>query len=214
MVRNFKVRRLWLVALAVAMLAGMLLVPAAQAAPAESGSGYWYTVQPGDTWVRLSHRTGLSVAALQNANPSHIHPPYNWLYVGHKLWIPTAPPSPHPPPPSPPPGCGYWYTVQHSDSWTKISAKTGISIASLQAANPSKVRPPSYWLYAGESLYIPCGHAPPPSPGYWYTVQPGDTWYKLAARTGRSVAALQGANPAHIHPPYHWLYVGHKLWIP
>lgn len=209
-----KPRRVLVVALVAAVLLGAILAPAANAAPASApaySGGYWYTVQPGDTWARLSQRTGLSIGTLQAANPAHIHPPYNWLYVGHVLWIPAGPP----PPPPPPPGCDYWYTVQYGDSWSVISSRTGVSISALQAANPSKVRPPSYWLYAGEKLYIPCGYHPPyPSPGYWYTVQPGDTWYGVAAKTGRSVAQLQGANPAHIHPPYHWLYIGHKLWIP
>lgn len=112
--------------------------------------------------------------------------------------------------------CGYWYTVQPGDSWSRLSARTGISIAALQAANPSHIHPHN-WLYVGHTLWIPCGGPPPPPPpppcGYWYTVQPGDSWSSLSARTGISIAALQAANPAHIHP-HNWLYVGHKLWIP
>jgi hypothetical protein len=85
------------------------------------------------------------VGTLQAANPAHIHPNL-WLYVGHTLWIPCGG--------QPAPG-GYWYTVVAGDGWYRVSAKTGVSVAALQAANPSKVRPPNYWLYVGEKLWIP-----------------------------------------------------------
>ncbi len=162
-------RTRWLIGLSLALLLALLVVPVAQAAPPESSSvqscGYWYTVQPGDSWSRLSARTGISIAALQAANPAHIHP-HNWLYVGHTLWIPCG----APPPPPPPPTCGYWYTVrsgdswsrlssvtgvQPGDSWSRISQHTGVPLNTLYAANPGKVRPPSYVIYVGEVLCIP-----------------------------------------------------------
>lgn len=207
-------RATWLLAALIALLLVMAVAPAAQAAPppapAASSCGYWYTVQPGDTWYKLSAHTGISVAALQAANPAHIHP-NNWLYVGHVLWIPAGCP---PPPPPPPPGCGYWYMVQHGDSWTHVSWKTGVSISALQAANPGKVRPPSYWLYAGESLWIPCGPPPPPACLYWYTVHQGDSWSSVSAMTGAPVHMLQAANPSKVRPPRYWLYIGDILCIP
>lgn len=60
-----------------------------------------------------------------------------------------------PPPPPPPPTCSYHYTVQRGDSWFAISRMTGVPVNTLYAANPTKVRPPSYVLFVGEVLCIP-----------------------------------------------------------
>lgn len=143
-------RSRWLIGLSLALLLVFVVAPVAQAAPATAPSeqtcGYWYTVQRGDSWSRLSARTGISIAALQAANPAHIHPNY-WLIVGHTLWIPCG-------------GggggtCSFHYTVRSGDSWFAISRATGVPLSTLYAANPTKVRPPSYVLYVGEVLCIP-----------------------------------------------------------
>ena len=208
-------RASWLMAVLIAMLLVMAVVPAVQAAPAAASCGYWYTVQPGDSWSRVSARTGVSVAALQAANPGLVRPPRNWLYVGDSLWIPCAS-APLPPPPS---TCGYWYTVQPGDSWSVIARRTGTSVQVLQAANPAKVRPGNI-IYAGESLWVPCsGTVPPPPPphppacAYYYTVQPGDSWSRISSMTGFSISALQAANPALVRPGS-VLYVGDTMCIP
>jgi LysM repeat protein len=206
----------WLIAMLIAMLLVVAVVPAAQAAPEPAPTsvscGYWYAVQPGDSWSRVSARTGVSVHALQAANPSKVRPPRYWLYVGDSLWIPCGGPPPPPP-------CGYSYRVQPGDSWSVISARTGVSMSALQAANPSKVRPPSYVLYVGEVLWIPCGMPPPPPPPppscvYYYTVQPGDSWYRISGMTGVPVNLLYAANPGKVRPPSYVLYVGETLCIP
>ena len=216
----------WLMAMLIAVLLIMAVAPAAQAAPepvpAAVSCGYWYTVQPGDSWSRVSAWTGVSVAALQAANPSKVRPPRNWLYVGDTLWIPCA----STPPPSPPPTCGYWYTVQPGDSWSVIARRTGTSVQALQAANPAKVRPGNV-IYAGESLWIPCsGTVPPPGPppgpppphppacAYYYTVQPGDSWSRISATTGIPLNMLYAANPGKVRPPSYVVYVGETLCIP
>jgi hypothetical protein len=49
--------------------------------------GYWYHVVPGDSWYRVSWKTGVSVWALKNANPSLVRW-NNWLYVSDLMWIP------------------------------------------------------------------------------------------------------------------------------
>ncbi len=50
--------------------------------------GYWYKVVPGDTWYGVSRKTGVSVWALMNANPSLIR--WNkWLYVCDWMWVPN-----------------------------------------------------------------------------------------------------------------------------
>lgn len=218
------IRLPWVLALAMALLVVLGFVPSAQAAPepapAAMSCGYWYSVQPGDSWSRVSARTGVPVGALQAANPGLVRPPRNWLYVGDVMWIPCSPAPPGPPPGPPPPSCGYWYTVRPGDSWSVIAARTGTSISALQAANPSKVRPGNV-IFAGESLWIPCGGgppSPPPPPGggcvYQYTVQRGDSWFAISRATGVPVSALQAANPSKVRPPSYVLYVGETLCIP
>lgn len=70
----------------------------------------WYIVQPGDSWSSLAARTGLSIRALQAANP-YAARPNQWLVIGERLWIPRMPaalgrpvatPTPTYAPPSPP----------------------------------------------------------------------------------------------------------------
>ena len=108
-----------------------------------------------------------------------------------------------------PPSGGYWYKVVPGDTWYAVSRKTGVSVSALMSANPSLIRW-NNWLYVCDWVWIPC--CPQPG-GYWYQVQPGDTWYGLSRKTGYSWWALWNANPAH-HHWNNWLYIGHWLWIP
>jgi LysM repeat protein len=210
-------RTRWLIGLTLAVLLVLLVGPVAQAAPADASSvqscGYWYTVRPGDSWSRVSAATGVSVAALQAANPSLVRPPHNWLFVGDTMWIPCG----APPPPAPPPGCGYWYTVRPGDSWSRLSSVTGVSISALKAANPAHIHP-NNWLFVGHTLWIPCGAPPPPPPpptcSYHYTVQSGDSWYAISRSTGVPVNTLYAANPGKVRPPSYVIYVGEVLCIP
>ncbi len=50
-------------------------------------TGAWYTVQAGDSWTTLARRFGMSVRALQQANPQAVRRS-GWLYRGERLWIP------------------------------------------------------------------------------------------------------------------------------
>jgi hypothetical protein len=51
-------------------------------------AGYWYHVVPGDSWYKVSRKTGVSVRTLMNANPSLVR--WNrWLYVSDWMWIPN-----------------------------------------------------------------------------------------------------------------------------
>ncbi len=50
--------------------------------------------------------------------------------------------------------------------------------------------------------------------GYDYTVQPGDNWSSVAARTGLSVAELKAANPRAAGRGSGWLIEGERLFIP
>ena len=110
---------------------------------------------------------------------------------------------------------GYGYKVVPGDTWYGVSRKTGVSVSALMSANPALVRW-NNWLYACDSMWIPCCPqpcCPQPTYGYWYQVVPGDTWYGVSWKTGRSYYTLWNANPAH-HHWCNWLYAGHWLWIP
>ncbi len=50
--------------------------------------------------------------------------------------------------------------------------------------------------------------------GRWYRIQRGDSWSKLAQRTGLAVATLKAANPAAANHPQGWLIVGQTLCLP
>ncbi|HXF62241.1 MAG TPA: LysM domain-containing protein, partial [Caldilineaceae bacterium] len=52
-----------------------------------------------------------------------------------------------------------------------------------------------------------------PAPGYYYTVQEGDTWEAVAQRTGVPVDQLQAANPDAVRENG-WLLNGEQLFIP
>lgn len=150
-----RLSKAWLVTLVVVLMLVTVVVPAAEAAPpahdySRPGQrcGYRATVQRGESWSSISAYTGVPIHALQAANPGKVHPPRYWLYAGEALWIPCGGPPP-------PPACMYYYTVRHGDSWYSVSRHTGVPVHALQAANPGKVRPPQYWLYAGETLCIP-----------------------------------------------------------
>ena len=108
-------------------------------------------------------------------------------------------------------GEGYWYTVRPGDSWWSISVQTGIPVGALQAANPQAIRP-NLWLWQGERLWIPTGQVTRQR-GYWYIVQPGDSWLDLAIRTGVSVSVLKRLNPQAIHPN-DWMWAGDRIFIP
>jgi LysM repeat protein len=50
--------------------------------------------------------------------------------------------------------------------------------------------------------------------GQWYRIQRGDSWSRLAQRTGLPVATLKAANPAAASHPQGWLIVGQTLCLP
>ena len=49
-------------------------------------------------------------------------------------------------------GCGS-YVVQRGDTLFSIGMRYGMTVAAMRQANPSL----GYWLYAGQTIQIPCG---------------------------------------------------------
>jgi len=93
----------------------------------------------------------------------------------------------------PPP---YWI-VRPGDTLMEIAARTGVSVAQLQAFNPD-VDPIA--LVPGERLKLWL-HPPKPSPTpvplgplYW-TVRSGESFGSIAAKTGINIVTLEQLNP-------------------
>jgi LysM repeat protein len=137
----------WIVPLVIVL--SLFLVPVAFAAPAPHypSCGYWYPVQWGQTLASISRATGISAAAIAQAN-GLVNP--NYIRAGQSLWIPCPP---GPPPPPPPPACGYWYTVRWGDTLNSIAWRSGVSVWAIAQANG--LYNPNY-IYAGQALWIPC----------------------------------------------------------
>ena len=107
----------------------MMVVPVASAAAPDASSGYWYTVQRGDTLYSISMRTGVNIATLKAYN--HI-PNANHIYAGQSLWIPGHPGN-HPPQHKPP--MGKYYTVHPGDTLYGIGMMYGCSAHYIAKAN-------------------------------------------------------------------------------
>jgi LysM repeat protein len=126
----------------------------AHASPAWAGrsssSGFYYTVQPGDTLYSIARRHGTTVDAIAQAN-GILNPAY--IRVGQALLIPTGPAGPLPSP------TGGYYTVQRGDNLYRIALRFGTTYWVIAVAN--NLANPNY-IYAGQRLLIPGYAAPPP----------------------------------------------------
>jgi LysM repeat protein len=87
----------------------------------------------------------------------------------------------------------YW-TVRPGDTLTKISDKTGLSIAQLQAYNPNT---DPHSLLPGERLNLwrhPPGPARKPPERRFWTVRAGESFGSIAAKTEINLAKLEQLN--------------------
>ncbi len=88
----------------------------------------------------------------------------------------------------------YW-TVRRGQTYAQIAKKTGLSIAQLNALNPS-TDPRS--LLPGRRLKLrldsPVPHPKPLGPRFW-TVRSGQSFGSIAAKTAQSIVTLEHLNP-------------------
>lgn len=131
-----------------------LLLVANDSSAQSTCNGQWYRIQQGDSWSKLAQRTGLSVAALKDANPTAASHPQGWLLVGQTLCLPEgALTSPTDPNQTSMPAT-FPVTVRRGDSWAVLAGRYGVNMAALQAANPQAVRA-SQVLRPGDRILIP-----------------------------------------------------------
>ena len=104
--------------------------------------------------------------------------------------------------------CPAYVTVQWGDTLSGLAAKCGTTVDAIRAANPGL----GWWLYAGQTIYIPTGYTPPPATGGTYVVKVGDTLGKIASRSGTSLSALLAVNPQISNPSL--IYVGQVINLP
>ena len=201
--------------------------PARPQAPATGGGSY--TVQAGDSYWRIANKYGISIEELQRLNGTSSY----FLYPGQSLVVPgsasttsgsaSSTSSSTTSTRSAAPSSGGSYTVQAGDSYWRIANKYGISIQELQRLNGTS----DYTLHPGQSIKVPgsgtnasassnSGSASTsttsasPSAGGSYTVQAGDSYWRIANKYGISISELQRLNGTSNY----FLYPGQSLKVP
>ena len=200
--------------------------PARPQAPATGGGSY--TVQAGDSYWRIANKYGISIEELQRLNGTSSY----FLYPGQSLVVPgsasttsgsaSSTSSSTTSTRSAAPVAGGSYTVQAGDSYWRIANKYGISIQELQRLNGTS----DYALHPGQSIKVPgsgtnasassnSGSASTsttsaaPSAGGSYTVQAGDSYWRIANKYGISISELQRLNGTSNY----FLYPGQSLKV-
>lgn len=176
-------RTLWMAgALAAIALLAIAAGPARAEGPASAPilaptASITYTVQPGDTWVAISKKFGVSASRLIDLNNLRTRP--DLLFVGETIIIPINL-GPTPSFVSP-----FLYTVQAGDTINAVVSKFYIDKAALLQANRLASNAP---LTPGATLLIPAGP-------HRYVVQKGDTISSIAAMFSTTVKRLLQFNP-------------------
>lgn len=139
------------------------------AAPVEGGKDY--VIAKGDTLAVIAHKNGVSLKALEEANPG-VNP--KKLHVGQKVQIPgagsavastagamkTAEISPS--------GEGDLYVVKSGDTLSKIAKLHGVSYKKIMAMNELKTTS----IHAGQKLKLPAAKASTAEPATPTTTTP------------------------------------------
>ncbi len=104
-------------------------------------------------------------------------------------------------------GCGTSYIVQWGDTLGTIANRCSTTIAALRLANPNM----GYWIYAGQTLWLPGAYLANGNGYATYMVARGDTLKLLAARYNTTMAVLASLNGIQ---NYDLIYEGQRLTVP
>lgn len=137
-----------------------------------------YMVAKGDTLWMIAKKFGISLEEVIKANPQIKDP--NRINTGTKVNIPL-----------PVENGKSAYTVQSGDTMWSIAKKFSISLDTLLAANPQVTD--ADVIQMGQIIYIPLRSARQ-SDQLTYTVQSGDTLWKISQKYGITLDALLAAN--------------------
>jgi spore coat assembly protein SafA len=116
--------------------------PAPPSTPSPSGGGD-YTVRSGDTLSAIAAHHGVSLTALEAANPQIRNP--NLIYAGQTVHIPGGGNSTA--------ATSHNVTVERGDTLSAIAERNGVSLAALIRANPQISNP--NLIYPGQSVHVP-----------------------------------------------------------
>lgn len=139
-----------------------------------------YKVQPGDTLWRISNNNQISVQDLMDYNQLTS----STIYVGQELSL-LAPHSHE--------TTKQIYTVKSGDTLYSIAKNNNLTVTQLKTLNNLTTD----MIYIGQVLTVASGvKAPTPKPisAKSYTVQPGDSLWKIATTNGLTVAQLKSMN--------------------
>ncbi len=104
-------------------------------------------------------------------------------------------------------GCSGNYVVQSGDTLGSIAARCGTTIAALRLANPNL----GYWLYAGQTIWLPGAYSNNGNGYSTYVAARGDTLKSIAARFGTTMDVLASLNRIY---NYNLIYEGQRLIVP
>ncbi len=103
--------------------------------------------------------------------------------------------------------CGASYIVEWGDTLGSVARQCGTTVAALRLANPNL----GYWLYAGQTLWLPGAYLDNGNGHATYIVARGDTLKVLAARFGATMAEIARLNGI---TNYDLIYEGQRLYVP
>lgn len=166
-----------------------------------------YRVRSGDTMTSIAAKFGVSLGALEAANPQITNP--NLIFVNELVHVPgTAVPTSHPASVS---ATVVTYVVRPGDTMSAIAAAHNISLATLEAANPQVTNPDV--ISPGEVLNLIGGHSPrqaagspqPPAISSAAAIPVGDVTYAAYNGGGDIDAWISRACQIIGVPPANWL---------
>jgi tyrosinase len=148
-----------------------------------------YIVHSGDTFSAIAARFGVTLAALEAANPQIADP--NRIFPGQVVTIPGSSPAP-----------GSDYVVQSGDTLTAIANRFGVTLAALEAANPQIANPNR--IFPGQiitvmSVITYVRH------NIW-TLDQIDHWHPTIYAYARGVGVLMDRTSANALDPIGWQY--------
>ncbi|MFE8699326.1 LysM peptidoglycan-binding domain-containing protein [Cytobacillus sp. FJAT-54145] len=157
-----------------------------------------HTVQAGDTLWKIAQKYNVRIDSIVKENNLDVTKP---LYIGQTIKIPSSTVVIQPPVTT-----ETIHTVQSGDTLWKIAQKYGVTVQDLLQANQLNT---TDFLYIGQKLTIPTKQ--PVESYVIYTVQSGDTLWKIAQNNRTTIQAIVDLNQLDVTKA---LWIGQQLKMP